>query len=71
MSLENVERRFYTPKDLRELIDRGVTVQTIHRYVHQGKIPSIRFGKRILIPAGWVAEYLKTGKFLKGDENAD
>jgi len=47
-----MEKRFYSPKEVQELL--GVCLAHVYNQLASGAIPSIRSGRRILIPATWV-----------------
>jgi excisionase family DNA binding protein len=57
----SANRETYTPDQLAELLGVGRTA--IYKGLRDGTIPSIRFGKRFIIPKAGIAEWLKkTGK---------
>ncbi|MER3480881.1 MAG: DNA-binding protein [Meiothermus sp.] len=55
--MEKTERRTYTVAEVVEIL--GVSRITVLRRVRDGTIPSIRLGRRVLIPAEYVDELLK------------
>ncbi len=45
---EHGERRVYAPKELMELF--GLSKAAVYQGIERGEIPSIRIGRRILVP---------------------
>ena len=67
MTENNEERNFYTTTEVLELLDNTISRATLIKYINNGKIKSVSFGKRKrLIPASYVNELL-SGKDFSHD----
>lgn len=56
---ENNKPNFYTVNQVHELVFMGtLSKTTIHQMIRRGKIPTIDFMTKKLIPAFWVEECL-------------
>jgi len=65
--MEKTEKRTYTVAEVVEIL--GVSRITVLRRIKDGTIPSIRLGRRVLIPAEYVDELL--GKWREDKAEAD
>lgn len=62
----NIEQNFYTVAQLYELLDRNVSKTTLQVMIRKGKIPSISFMSKRLVPGTWVRENLLVGEIKNG-----
>ena len=52
------ERNFYDLSQLRkEVFNDLVSQAAIYQAIREGRIPSVRFGRRILVPASWIKQF--------------
>ena len=58
MPEKNSKRAYYTPEELMEVLPLGRTV--IYRELKAGRIPSIRLGKRFVIPKAAIQKWLES-----------
>ena len=54
--MNDVNRKTYTVEEAARIL--GVSKATIYKAVQESKIPSIRLGRRILVPEGLLMEML-------------
>ena len=67
MSKTNENRLYFTPEEVCEQLPLGRSV--VYRELRRGTIPSIRIGKRFVIPKSAFHRWLETAA-LKGVEHA-
>ena len=65
----HLERRTYTVAEVVEIL--GLSRLTVLRRVQDGTIPSIRLGRRVLIPAEYVEELLRGWRKDKEQDDND
>lgn len=51
-------KNFYTVNQLHELLEGTVSKATLHVMIRNGKIPSVAFMSKRLVPGEWVRENL-------------
>lgn len=61
----NTEQNFYTVKQLYELLDHNVSKTTLQVMIRNGKIPSVSFMSKRLVPGAWVRENLLAAGEIK------
>lgn len=54
----NTAQNFYTVKQLHELLEGNVSKTTLQVMIRNGKIPSVAFMSKRLVPGSWVRENL-------------
>ena len=52
------ERNFLTSRELCEVFDKQISVTTINVLIREGKIPSVKLGRKNLIPVSFAREQL-------------
>lgn len=53
-------KKYYSIGEVRKLVyDNEVAVTTLVNYTHLGKIPSVKYNRKIFIPVWWVKEALE------------
>ncbi len=59
MTLKNAEvgRRAYSPREVEQLL--GISKNLTYKLIESGELKSVRAGKRILVPAWAVEDFLK------------
>ena len=55
------ERNFITPAEFAEILDNKISVTTINVLIRKGQIPSVKMGRKNLIPVVFAREQLNKG----------
>lgn len=63
LTLESIGREYVTPEELVALL--GVSKNVVYRMLHAGKIPSIRAGKRFVVPVRALQRLLEDPRSLE------
>ena len=58
--MDKKEKNYYTVTEVKEYVFFGaLSLTTVHQLIKKGKIPSVTFLSKKLIPAWWVIEELE------------
>jgi excisionase family DNA binding protein len=62
------EKRFYTVQEFHDELGGIITRAQIYTMIKEGEIPVRRIGRKIVMPASWVEEYVnRPCEYVKQD----
>ena len=61
-----MSKNFYSVQEVCDIFGNVMCRGTIYGLVRRGEIPSARIGKKVIVPAYWVDEFLKKNGVAHG-----
>lgn len=52
------EKKFYNVNEVRDIL--GVSDGGVYKWIKEGKIPAVKFGRRVMIPASFITNLEET-----------